>query len=98
MPPPVAVNGGGASPPPLLPHQRGTPPPLDGKGPLLPPASGSNGTPRTIGNRPLPHTVRETTLPAALSASLARLAGREPPRPPEPPKAPAPPDRERSEA
>jgi diguanylate cyclase (GGDEF)-like protein len=99
MPPPGAVNGGSASPPPLLPHQRGSPPPLDGKGPPLPPPMAGNGAPRTIGNRPLPHTVRETTLPAALSASLARLAGREPPRsPPEPPAAPAPPDRERSEA
>ncbi len=68
-----------------MPHQRaGSPPP-----------PGANGAPRTQGHRPLPHTVPETTLPAALRASLDRLAGREPPRPP---TTPTPPDRERSDA
>jgi diguanylate cyclase (GGDEF)-like protein len=96
-PPPGAANGG--TPPPLLPHQRPAPPPLDAKRPPPPrPPPGSNGAPRTVVSRPLPHTVRESTLPAALSASLARLAGAEPPRPPPSSTPPPPPDREKSDA
>jgi diguanylate cyclase (GGDEF)-like protein len=98
MPPPAgplpgATNGAGAPPPPLLPHQMGAPPPpSNGKGPPPPPPS-ANGVPRGPVTRPLPHAVRETALPAALRASLDRLAGREPSAPP-----PTPPDRERSDA
>ncbi|MEO8652335.1 MAG: EAL domain-containing protein [Hyphomicrobiaceae bacterium] len=96
MPPPGATNGAGVPPPPLLPHQRGGPlPPLDGKGP--PPRIGNNGVAPPSINRPLPHTVRETAMPAALRASLDRLAGLQPAAEPPPPSAP-PPGRERSDA
>ena len=87
-----ATNGSAPPPPPLLPHQMGAPPSPNGKGPPPPPPPGASGVPRGPVNRPLPHSVRETTLPAALRASLDRLAGRESPAPPSPP------DRERSDA
>ncbi len=98
MPPPIAANGGPREPAPPLPHQRPTgPPPLDGQRMPQPPPVPGNVPPHTQGNRPLPHAVRETTLPASLTASLARLAGREPPRSPEPPRdAVPPPERSRS--
>jgi diguanylate cyclase (GGDEF)-like protein/PAS domain S-box-containing protein len=98
MPPPTA-NGAPPmappGPPPPLPHQRAShPPPHEGQ--RMPPPPLNGAVPRTQSNRPLPHTMRETTLPPSLTASLARLAGREPPRPPEPPLDDAPPERKRS--
>jgi diguanylate cyclase (GGDEF)-like protein/PAS domain S-box-containing protein len=100
VPPPASLNGAPPEPPPLLPHQRSAGPPSDDGRPMPPPPPIVSGTPpRTQGSRPLPHTVRETTLPPSLSASLARLAGREPPRGPEPPRdATPPPARKRSGA
>ncbi|MFN3744661.1 MAG: hypothetical protein ACK4TL_08150 [Hyphomicrobiaceae bacterium] len=101
MPPPAGKNGAPPEPPPLLPHQRSAgPPPDEGQRTPPPPPPIPSATPtRTQAARPLPHTVRETTLPPSLSASLARLAGREPHRGPEPPRdATPPPERKRSGA
>ena len=80
-------------PPPLLPHQRRAPPPNVHRPP--PPVGSAQ---RTQGTRTMPHAVRETTLPASLAASLARLAGAETSssHPIEPPLDPAPPERKRS--
>ncbi|HWV83643.1 MAG TPA: EAL domain-containing protein [Hyphomicrobiaceae bacterium] len=99
MPPPAAAKGAPPEPPPPLPHQRPpSPPPLDGQRTPPPPPIPGPLPPRTQGTRPLPHAVRETTLPPSLTASLARLAGREPPKSPEPPREAAspPPQRSRS--
>jgi EAL domain-containing protein (putative c-di-GMP-specific phosphodiesterase class I) len=92
-PPPPAASG---APPPLMPHQRTGQPPHDGQ--RTPPPPIPNGQPpRKPENRPLPYaTDRETTLPASLTASLDRLAGRKPPPSPEPPLDTAPPERKRS--
>jgi hypothetical protein len=56
----------------------------------------NGAVPRTQSNRPMPFTIRETTLPASLTKSLERLAGRDPDRSPEPPLDSAPPERKRS--
>jgi diguanylate cyclase (GGDEF)-like protein len=96
MPPPASANGAGAPPPPLLPHERLAPPSPDKKGPPPPPRPSANGIAPPPINRPLPHTVRETAMPAALRASLDRLAGRQPAA--DPAAAPAPPDREHTDA
>jgi len=80
MPPPAGANGARAEPPPPLPHQRAP----------------NGGAPHSQDNRPMPYSMRETTLPASLTASLDRLAGRQPARPPEPPRDDAPPERKRS--
>ncbi|MBN9262262.1 MAG: hypothetical protein J0J14_15580 [Hyphomicrobium sp.] len=72
------------------------PPPSEGQRMPPPPLMPNGAAPRTQGNRPLPHTMRETTLPPSLTASLARLAGRDPARAPEPPLDDAPPERKRS--
>src|SRR5690606_40161701 len=99
--PPPAAKGAPPEPPPPLPHQRppGPPPPDGQRMPPPPPIPGAV-PPRTQGTRPLPHDIRETTLPPSLTASLARLAGREPPKSPEPARdpMPPPPQRSRSEA
>lgn len=97
MPPPVAGKGAPPGPPPPLPHERppGGPPPLDGQRMPPPPPIPGPLPSRTQGTRPLPHAVRETTLPPSLTASLARLAGREPPKS-EPPRDPGPPPPQRS--
>lgn len=81
MPPPPP-----AGPPPELPHQRQAgPPPMPGAAP-----------PQVPNPRPLPHAVRETTLPASLTASLERLAGKRAPELPH--ETPPPPERTRSGA
>ncbi len=97
MPPPAAANGARPEPPPPLPHQRPAgPPPLDGQRMPPPPPPLNGALPRTQSNRPMPFTIRETTLPASLTKSLERLAGRDPDRSPEPPLDSAPPERKRS--
>lgn len=102
MPPLAAAKGAPPEPPPPLPHQRPPGgPPLDGQRMPPPPPIPAAMPPRTQGTRPLPHAVRETTLPPSLTASLARLAGREPPKSSEPPRDPPPPpspQRSRSDA
>ena len=100
MPPPVAApNGAPPGSPQPMPHEQrppGPPPSHDGQR-MPPPIPGPVPSPRTQGTRPLPHTIRETTLPASLTASLARLAGREPQRTAEPPpREPVPPPPERN--
>ncbi len=97
MPPPMAAPNGALPEPPPMPHEQRPPgpPPHDGQR-MPPPIPGPVPSPRTQGTRPLPHTIRETTLPASLTASLARLAGRDPHRAPEPPREPVPPPPERN--